>query len=116
MPDYCQKACQLFQHENPKKPQHQPYPHLKPTYGAKKQFSQPEDKPPLLNADDKIYIQEVVGVFLYYTREVDCTMLAALRSLAAQQANPTEYTMKKIKTISQLRSNTSRCNNYVQSK
>ena len=45
----------------------------------------------------KTYVQEVVGVFLYYARAVDCTMLCALGSLASQQANPTETTLKRVK-------------------
>jgi len=50
-----------------------------------------------LSKEDKTFIQEVIGVFLYYARAVDCTMLAALGSLATQQANPTEITMKMVK-------------------
>ena len=97
MPGYCDKACQRFQHTRPTKPQHQPYPHVEPTYGAKQQFAQDDDQSPTLSKEDKTFIQEVVGVFLYYARAVDCTMLAALGSLASQQANPTENTMKKVK-------------------
>ena len=97
MPGYCDKACQRFQHARPTKPQHQPYPHVEPTYGAKQQFAQDDDQSPTLSKEDKTFIQEVVGVFLYYARAVDCTMLAALGSLASQQANPTENTMKKVK-------------------
>ena len=50
-----------------------------------------------MSKEDKTFIQEVIGVFLYYVRAVDCTMLAALVSLATQQANPTKNTMKKVK-------------------
>ena len=50
-----------------------------------------------MSKEDKTFIQEVIGVFLYYARAVDCTMLAALGSLATQQANPTENAMKKVK-------------------
>jgi len=50
-----------------------------------------------LSKEDKTFIQEVVGVFLYYARAVYYMMLAALGSLASQQANPTENTMKKVK-------------------
>ena len=50
---------------------------------------------PTLNDDDKIFIQQVTGTFLYYVRAVDSTMLVALRAIAAQQAQPTEQTMKK---------------------
>jgi len=97
MPGYCEKACQRFHHHKPKKPQDQPYPHVEPTYGSKQQYAQEEDQSPTLSKEDKTFIQEVIGVFLYYARAVDCTMLAALGSLASQQATPTENTMKKVK-------------------
>ena len=45
----------------------------------------------------KTYIQEVIGIFLYYARCVDASMLPALGTLATQQANPTRNTMKRIK-------------------
>ena len=54
-----------------------------------------DDSPPLSKAE-KQFIQEVIGVFLYYARAVDLTMLAALGSLASKQASPTENTMKKV--------------------
>eukprot|EP00804_Cyclotella_cryptica_P021645 CCRYP_021132-RA/>CCRYP_021132-RA protein AED:0.43 eAED:0.43 QI:0/0/0/1/0/0/3/0/158 len=49
----------------------------------------------LLNKQDKTFVQEVIGVFLYYARAVDCTMLTALSSLATQQANPTQTTLHR---------------------
>mgnify|MGYP006206904129 CR=1 FL=1 len=51
---------------------------------------------PLNKAGTK-FVQEVIGTFLYYARCVDSTMLAALGSLATQQANPTTNTMSKVK-------------------
>ena len=44
-----------------------------------------------------MYVQEVIGTFLYYARCVDSSMLPALGMLATQQATPTKNTMKKIK-------------------
>ena len=49
--------------------------------------------------EEKTYIQEVTGTLLYYARCVDASMLAALGSLATQQANPTQNTMKKVKQL-----------------
>ena len=37
------------------------------------------------------------GVFLFYVRAVDSTMLTALSAIATEQANPTEATMQKCK-------------------
>ena len=54
--------------------------------------------PLLLGKEDKGIIQEVTYTFIYYTRAVDCTIHAALSSIATQQAsNPTKNTMKKVK-------------------
>ena len=99
MLDYVPDALVRFQHQAPRKPQHQPYPHVETTYGAKQQFAADDDTSPLLNAADKKFIQEVVGTFLYYARAVDATMLPALGSIATQQSKPTENTMKKVKQL-----------------
>ena len=66
---------------------------------AQSNSSQRPMTPPPLSQDGKKYIQEVVGTLLYYSRAVDCTMLAALGSIATQQANPTERTKAKIKQL-----------------
>eukprot|EP00804_Cyclotella_cryptica_P009391 CCRYP_018074-RA/>CCRYP_018074-RA protein AED:0.17 eAED:0.15 QI:0/0/0/0.75/0/0/4/0/1210 len=96
MPGYCKKAGHRFHHPVPIKPQHQPYPHTPRTYGAKQQFVDTADDSALLSNTDKTFIQEVIGVFLYYARAVDCTMLPALGSLATQQSAPTQNTMSKV--------------------
>ena len=88
MPGYCEKAGHRFHHVAPKKPQHQPYPSAPRTYGSKQQFCDSVDTSPALSSQQKTFVQEVIGVFLYYARAVDCTMLTALGSLATQQANP----------------------------
>ena len=50
MPDAVQKALLRFKHIAPNKPQHQPYPHIKPNYGAKAQYeARPDDSPKLDN-------------------------------------------------------------------
>jgi hypothetical protein len=81
----------------PSKPQHQPYPHNPKQYGSKAQYTEPIDSSPLLNKDEKRFMQEVTGTFLFYARAVDPTMLTALSSLASEQCAPTENTMKKVK-------------------
>ena len=93
MPGYCEKAGQCFQHSKPTKPQDQPYPSAPCTYCNKKQFSDSAHTLPLLSNAKKTFVQKVITVFLYYTDAVDCTMLVALRLLAAQQASPTKTTL-----------------------
>ncbi len=96
MLDYVLKALTCFQHQASSKLQHQPYPHVKPNYGTKAQYTGDTDILALPPKEDKKFIQEVIGTFLYYARSVDSTMLAALGSIATQQANPTKNMMKKV--------------------
>ena len=97
IPGYVESALIRFQHPKPIKPQHQPHPSAPIKYGAKAQYAEPEDNSPLLSKDDKRFVQEVTGTFLFYARAVDPTMLVALGSIATEQANPTKRTMEKVK-------------------
>ena len=54
---------------------------------------------PPLDAKGKNFIQRVNGKFLYLGRAVDLTILTALSALAAQQASPTEETMRRAKQL-----------------
>ena len=66
MPGYLPKALTCFKHPIPSTPQDQPYPHIKPNYGAKTQHTAAEDTPPPLDKEGKRFIQEVCGTFLFY--------------------------------------------------
>ena len=46
-----------------------------------------------MDAADTLRLQEVVGVFLYFGRAMDSTMLVALGSLAAAQTEGTQAAM-----------------------
>ena len=94
---YVQRALQRFNHETPNKKQCQPYPHVPIVYGNKTQYTAPDDTSPLLSEAGKKYIQQVTGVFLYYARAVDGTMLTALSAIASDRATPTTSTMAKCK-------------------
>ncbi len=93
MPNYVSKAPKRFHHSAPHKPQDQPYPHVKPTYGSKEQFAKSEDTSPPLDKAGTKFIQEVCGVFLFLACGVDGYLLPALSALALQQSAPTEQTM-----------------------
>ena len=103
MPGYVPKALKRFAHEPPAKPQRQPYPHVPPDYGARKQYAKAPDNAPLLDAEGKKYVMQVTGTFLYYARAVDSTMLPVLSSLASEQSAPTTNTLKKVKQFQQAR-------------
>ena len=97
MPGYVEKALARFGHQVPTRPQNQPHKHTIPTYGATVQYAKDEDTSRTLSKDEKKYIQQVLGTFLYYGRAVDSTMLTALSSIASAQAEPTEDTLINIK-------------------
>ena len=41
-------------------------------------------------------LQRIIGSFLYYARAVDCTILTAINTMALEQSNPTERTLKRV--------------------
>ena len=62
---YVQDALTRFCHARPRKPQDQPYTHVKPPYGAKAQYATDKDPSPLLTPAQKKFVQEVTGTFIY---------------------------------------------------
>ena len=99
MPGYIAKALARFAHPAPAKPQHQPHPHTEQTYGATIQYAKAPDTKPVLPAANKTYIQQLLGVLLYYSRTVDSTVLVAVGSIASAHATPTTQTMKLTKIL-----------------
>jgi hypothetical protein len=96
MPGYIKHALQHFEHLLPKRPQDSPHAWTKPEYGAKTQYTEAPDNSEALNVKDIKQVQEVLGMLLYYARDVDSTMLPAIGTLASQQANGTQATMRGI--------------------
>jgi hypothetical protein len=74
-------------------------PHTLPTYSATIQYAKHIDQSPPAMKEQQKYIQQVIGVLLYYRWAVNSTLLVALSSLASAQAAPTEYTMELIKWL-----------------
>ena len=97
MPGYVSEALSRFKHIWSGKPEDQPYAHVVPNYGAKVQYAADGDTSRLATKEEKTFIQQVVGTFLYYARAVDGTMLTALNAIASEQASPTVTTMRKSK-------------------
>jgi hypothetical protein len=94
MPGYVAKALQRFKNLKPSRPQHAPSPFSEPIYGRKVQLTPPPDDSALLDKNEITRLQEVIGVFLYYGRAIDNTMLVALGSLAAAQSHGMQATAK----------------------
>jgi hypothetical protein len=97
MPKYVEQALARFGYSIPAKSQHQPHPHTIPTYGTTVQYPKPEDTSRPLSPTEKKFIQEVIGVFLYYGWAVNSTMLIMLSTIASTQAEPTKDTMAQCK-------------------
>ena len=87
---YVTVTLKRFSHAYPRKPQDQLYPHVKPIYSTKAQYAKDADTSSPLSPADKKIVQAVPGTFFYYVRVVNPTMLAALGTIASQQATPTE--------------------------
>ena len=75
------------------------YVHVVPNYGAKVQYAADADTSRLATKEERKFIQQVVGTFLYYGRAVDGTILTALSAIASEQASPTVTTMRKAKKL-----------------
>ena len=66
--------------------------------GPEGQFTRPPSAASTKSVDaaTKTFVQEVTGVFLFYSRAVDPTMLAAVNRISTQQAKPTVGTLDAI--------------------
>jgi len=85
-----------FSHPPPVHVEHLPHAWQKSKYGTKVQFADGPSLAPILDATDTKRNQEIVSVLLYYARAVDSTLLAALGTIATQQAKGTHDTMEAI--------------------
>ena len=84
MTGYVSEALACFKHFCTKKREDQPYAHVVPRYDAKVQYAANEDISRLATKEEKTYIQQVVGIFLYYGCAVNGTMLTALSAIASE--------------------------------
>ena len=97
MPGYVEKAIVRFGHAKQRGAK-SPLVYTPPQYGQAQQMV-PElttEETTLVDAQTKKFVQEVTGVFLFYSRAVDPTMLTAVNKISLQQANPTQATLKAI--------------------
>ena len=95
MKDYVRKALIQFQHEAPKKHYYAPSKYIPPKYGSTQQMTKIDTTEPI-SKDQKLFLQQVTGKFLYYARSIDDTMLHMLNDLATQVNNGTQATMEAV--------------------
>ena len=97
MPEYISKDLTRLNHPAPNKPQYAPHRWTAPSFGQRLQMASDPDSRKLLNQKGIKFIQTVVGIFLYYARALDPTMLCALNEISRIQARPTKDTTAKAK-------------------
>ena len=95
MPGYVSAALRRFHIDRASKPTHSPLNYEPIRYGAHVDYVSEDDSPQLPPADIK-FIQWVIGVFLYYARTEDSTMLAPLNKLASRQAKPNQRLLRDV--------------------
>jgi len=88
MPGFVEQALACFGHLMPKQLQHQPHKHTVPTYGVTIQYAKDDDVTNLLLKEEKKYIQQVLGTFLYYGRAVDSISSRHSALLLPPKPNP----------------------------
>jgi hypothetical protein len=88
MPDYVPKALKRFNISDQHKRVNAPGPHTNIRYGQTQQMATTDDSEPITQNQQR-NIQQIVGVFMYYARAVDCTMLCEVNKLASKQSKPT---------------------------
>jgi hypothetical protein len=91
MPGYVPKALATLRHPKPTRPQHSPHRWAAPVYGQKIQLAT-SDLSPLLDKAGIKRVQQISGLFLYYSRSCDPTIIVALNEISNNQARPTEHT------------------------
>ena len=75
MPKHIAKARRCLGHKDPTTPEHSPHTCNIPTYSRKPQLADPVQQTfEKLTPAQLKWCQEFLGIFLYYTREVDPTM------------------------------------------
>jgi hypothetical protein len=95
MPGYISRSLLRFAHQPPRRSQHAPHKWSAPVYGSRQQYATRNDTPALDVANIK-RVQEVLDMLLYYAQAVDSTMLAAIGSIATQQSNAMQNTLRAI--------------------
>ncbi len=92
MPTTCDAALDLLCPDGPPRDRNSPGIYLTPKYGAP-DLGATVDDTPLVSAASKAFIMKVVGIFLFYARMVDHTMLPAITFISKKQSKPTEQTL-----------------------
>ena len=94
MPGYVTNALHKFQHPKPNKAQDSPYPATAKQYDIKVQLTDPINTTAHLPTHEIKHLQKIIGMFLFYGRAVNPTLLTALSELSSAQATATDATKR----------------------
>jgi hypothetical protein len=100
MPGYVKKAILRFKRTHLKGAD-SPIIYVPPKYGPFQQEVQAELTPTPLTPAEKLEMQEIVGVFLFYARAVDPLMLTAINKIGSRQSQPTCHIKAEIERFLQ---------------
>ena len=89
MPGYIEKLLLKFKHGDSCNVQNSPYKAPTKIYGKGAQYPIPDGTTKKIDKSRINGIQQVVRGVLYYTRDVDNTVLVTLSSIASEQTIPT---------------------------
>ena len=95
IPGYVAKALKRFKRTNLKGAD-SPIIYVPPSYGKHQQEAPIEEPSTPLTAAEIQELQEIVGVFLFYARAVDPTMLTAINKIASRQSKATSAIRKEV--------------------
>ena len=93
MPTTVPDAIARFLPKGPRKKARSPGIYIPPNYMSPDMGATVDESPPATTAE-KSFIMEVVGVFLFYARMVDCTLLPVLTFISKKQSKPTKNTLE----------------------
>ena len=93
VPGYVQRKRTKYQHVNPKNPQQSPYQAQPIQYGTKVQQPVKSDTSAQLSDEQINRVQDIVRIFVWYSRACDTTSLASLSSISSRQTKGTEDVM-----------------------
>jgi hypothetical protein len=95
MPGYVQKALTRFNRLHIKGA-NSPIIYVPPKYGQINQEVYTESQITPLSDSDKLRLQEIVGVFLFYARAVDPLMLTAINKIGSMQAQASSQILDQV--------------------
>ena len=89
MPDYVKGALKRLLYKMCITPQYSPHEHsgVNWTKNRDRQYAQQPDDSPFLNKEKTKYVQQGVGVSLYYARALDIMMLPALNQIGVHNSH-----------------------------